>query len=534
MKKSAISLAVGILFSTAVTAESVRALSVEPVQAGPTARVIVKYKQNMMFSRGAQGSAGIRVLEVSKADSEALAEQLAHQPEVEEVALDYMTTTPPLPKQNVQGVMTNSAVFNPSGAPTDPGFSTQRSWNGPSEINKAYQDILAAYLSTKRERSVRIGVLDSGFFPVADLNWVEGSNAVSIAGETYGPNFYENEVNPGCNTPHGNGVAAIIGAESNNGVGVAGIVDAEMVAARVMQCGTGSLYDASMAIRWLAGDATISGLPTLSEPVQIMNASLGAKVDQCPFYLQEAINYAYERGILVVIAAGNDSMDASKSSPANCDKVLTVGALEASGLAADFSNYGGKVDIAALGEFVGSIGLDDTPSKWFGTSFAAPIVTGISALIMQANPLLSSKNVADILVSSARPQIFGSEEVGGIADANAALTLVKAQIEANRPDVRTAPIGVTRCNQEAYIQNAPAGTDFRDLYEVTTPDILRNEYTEYFAVFKETALGSKELITLTGEEVFIINGVDLDTDTLFFDVCDENAENCRFRKSLTI
>lgn len=536
MNKSAISLAIGILFSTTVTAEPVRSLSVEEAQAGPTARVIVKYKPSMIFSRGAQGQDGVRVLEVSEDDSEALAEQLAHRPEVEAVALDYRTTTPtpPKPKQKIQSVMTNRFVFNPSGAPTDPGFSTQRSWGVPGEINKGYQNTLKAYLNTERLKSVRVGVIDSGFFPAADLNWTEGANVVSLGEESYGSAFYEQENDSSCNDPHGNGVAAIIGAESNNGVGVAGIVDAEMVAARAMRCGVGTLYDASMAIRWMAGDTTIPGLPTLSKPVQVMNASLGANIDYCPFYLQDAINYAHERGILVVIAAGNDSLDASNSSPANCEKVLTVGALEATGVAADFSNFGSKVDIAALGEFVGSIGKDDDPSMWFGTSFAAPIVTGIGALIMQANPLLSSEDVADILVSTARHQTFGSMKVGGITDANAALSLVEAQIEANRPDVRTALNGVTRCNQEAYIQNAPERTDFRDLYEVTTPDILRDESSEYFAVFKENETGSKELVTLTGEEVFIIEGVNPNTDTLFFDVCDINAENCRFKKSLNI
>ncbi|WP_166256150.1 S8 family peptidase [Marinobacter salicampi] len=534
IKHVAVLFALSAAISTTSAAEPVRQLASSTGSSEPTTRVIVKYKTGVAVSLSNQGPGGAGVFEVAQSDSEAFAEQMMNRPEVEDVAVDVIARNPPLPQAPAGHPMVNSAGFLPTGAPSDPGFNQQRSWLEPTYTSLGYQDILNAYLTTMRERSIRVGVLDSGFHPVADLDWSEGYNLSVIGAGVYNPDFYENTWAPNCTSPHGNAVAGIIGAKANNGVGIAGVTDAELVAARVLECDSGSLYDASIGIRWLAGDPTIEGVPAISEPVQIMNASLGAQIDYCPFYVQEAINYAHERGILVIVAAGNENIDASLVAPANCENVITVGSVNMQGDGSGFSNFGSAVDITALGEMVGSLSVTDVTSQWYGTSFAAPIVAGISALMMQANPALDSEQVANTLVSTARSQVNPTKGLGVIADAGRALGTVNAQLNANRPDVRLALNSVSRCNEQAYLLNEPAGMDFRAAYEVSAGNIFRNAATERFAVFKTNSEGVKELVKLSDEDTFILNGVDIENDQVWFDVCDENALNCRFGQSLPI
>lgn len=534
IKQAAICFALSAAFSATTTAEPVRQLADTKESSEPTARVIVKYKPGIAVSFGKRGPGGSRVFEVKQSDTEAFAAQLLNRPEVEDVAVDVIARNPPLPKAPAMHPTASGAGFLPTGAPSDPGFSQQRSWLEPTRTSLGYQDTLNAYLNTPREQRIRVGVLDSGFFPVSDLDWSEGYNLSVFGTGVYDQDFYESTWMPSCTSPHGNAVAGIIGAKANNGLGIAGITDAELVAARVLECNTGSLYDASIGIRWLAGDPTIEDVPAINEPVQIMNASLGASIDYCPFYMQEAINYAHDRGILIVVAAGNEDMDASLSSPANCENVITVGSVNKEGDGSGFSNFGSAIDITALGELVGSLSVTDETSRWYGTSFASPIVAGISALMMQANPALTSSQVANILASTARSQVSATKSVGAIADAGSALSAVIAKLNADRPEIRPALNSMTRCNEQAYIQNEPAGSDFKGAYEVSAGDIPRNEATERFAIFKTNSEGVKELVKLSAEDTFIINGVDVENDQVWFDVCDENASNCRFGKSLPI
>ena len=534
IKQTALTIAVSAALTTTAIAEPIRQYPDESTQQKPTTRVIVKYKEGIVTSQGASSAGGARIFEVDETDAEAFVQQLKNRPEVDEVATDVIITHPPMPKPPERAPMVNGSSFQPSEAPSDPGFDQQISWQAPSGTDQGFQDTLRAYLETPREQTIRIGVLDSGFYETPELVWSEGYNITDIGLSEYGPEFYEDALNPDCTTPHGNAVAGILGATANNGLGVAGITNAELVAGRVLECNSGSLYDASVGIRWMAGDAAITDVPAISEPVDVINLSLGAQITDCPFYMQEAVDYATDRGILVVAAAGNDDIDAGRFAPASCNNVLSVGAVGRDGLGSDFSNFGDTVDVSALGELVGTLDENGEPSRWYGTSFAAPIVAGIGGLMKQANPALSANQIADIIVSTSRAQMDGSKDVAGIADAGQALDAVKAQLDANRPEIRSALNGVTRCNEAAYVNNAPAGVDFQSMYEVDASDISRDANTEFYAVFKTTGEGAKELVELSSEDVFVLNGVDLDQDQVWFDVCDSEAANCRFGQSLPL
>jgi len=533
------------LINAANAEESVKRLPGSALN-GETGRVIVKYKEGIVTAQGAGGPGGTRVFTVDADGAEALAAQLRFRPEVEEVALDLIVRNPPMPTPPVKASPSVRATgVVPSNAPTDPGFDLQISWAAPDESSQGVQNVLAGYLASERIRKLRIGILDSGFYPVSDLAYAEGYNLSAIEG--YGAEFLENEVNPSCTEPHGTAVAGILGATANNGVGIAGILDAELVATRVLSCGSGILSDTALGIRWLAGDPTVTQAPPLSQPVDIINASLGAQAASCPFYLQDAIDYAYQKGILVVVAAGNDSGEASGFTPANCENVITVGSVNERGEPSDFSNYGDSVDLAALGELVATINLEGEVSRWFGTSFASPLVAGAAGLLKQTNPSLTPDELRDELVATSRPfpepQTSSSSENAtaqevtsslgaGVADAGKSVQNVVAQLDQLRPDIRPALDAIERCNREAYLANAPMGVDYSRLFEVTATDVELASEEEFYAIFRSTETGEKELLTQARETRFLVRDVNPETEQLWFDVCDSEGRTCRFGKSL--
>ncbi|WP_349342833.1 S8 family serine peptidase [Marinobacter sp. MMG032] len=512
-----------------------------------TAQVIVKYKEGVVTAQGASGPGGTRIFTVDADEADAFAARLRFRPEVEEVALDLIVRNPPMPSQpfKVPSSMRSAGVI-PANAPTDPGFVNQISWEPPGEAKEGVQNLLAGYLASEQVRKLRVGVLDSGFYPVSDIDYAGGYNLSALGGD-YGPEYLESEVDPSCTDPHGTAVAGIIGATTNNGVGIAGILDAELIATRVLSCGSGILSDTALGIRWLAGDPTVTQAPPLSEPVDIINASLGSPVSSCPFYLQDAIDYAHRKGILVVVAAGNESADASEYTPANCQNVIAVGSVNERGEPSDFSNHGDAVDLAALGELVATINLEGEVSRWYGTSFASPLVAGAAGLLKQANPALTPDELRNELVATSRPfpepQTAGSAEDepveetpitlgAGIADSGKSVENVISQLDQLRPEIRPALDAIERCNREAYLANAPAGMDYSRLFEVTATNVELASEDEFYAIFRSTETGDKVLLKQARETRFLVRDVNPDREQLWFDVCDSEGRACRYGKSL--
>ena len=163
---------------------------------------------------------------------------------------------------------------------------------------------------------------------------------------------------------------------------------------------------------------------------------------------QRAIDYAWEHNVLVVVAAGNSGVDTATYGPAASAHVLTVGASDANDKHAGFSNWGASVDLVAPGidvlslrarqtDFAMVAGLADyTPGDWFvgpqallyrasGTSFAAPLVTGVASLVIAKTPAVTAADLQRILTQSARDiDVPGVDQFTGygLLDARAALT----------------------------------------------------------------------------------------------------------------
>ena len=221
---------------------------------------------------------------------------------------------------------------------------------------------------------------------------------------------------------HGTRVSGMIGALTNNGSGVAGLNwNSFILPVRVLgKCG-GPDSDIMTGMRWAAGLA-VPGAPLNPTPARIINMSLGGSGLCEPSYL-DVIRELTARKVLVVISAGNEGT--MVSSPANCPGVAAVAAIRHAGSKVGFSSLGPEVTIAAPGGNCVNINggpclfsLDTTSNNGtttpgahsftdqinnnLGTSFSAPIVSGIAALMLSRNNNLSTAQMLARLREGAR------------------------------------------------------------------------------------------------------------------------------------
>ncbi len=229
----------------------------------------------------------------------------------------------------------------------------------------------------------------------------------------------DNECGPGipgeASSWHGTFVSGLIAADTNNGVGIAGINwNAMILPVRALgRCG-GSFDDVAAGILWAVG-MPVAGVPPNPNPAHVINMSLGGQ-SECPQAVQDAINVALAQGVVVAVAAGNDAINASQFAPASCSGVISVGASTRQGDRASYSNFGVRVDISAPGG-------DGAQSDWIlslsnngqskpgspdyaigiGTSFAAPQVAGVASLMLARNANLTPGQVLGIISAAARP-----------------------------------------------------------------------------------------------------------------------------------
>jgi len=297
---------------------------------------------------------------------------------------------------------------------------------------------------------IRVAVIDTGYRPHADLSGqiLAGYDFISDATIGNDGNGRDSDASdpgdwtaagecgsgqPASNSSwHGTHVAGTIAAVTNNGSGVAGIAyGAKIVPVRVLgKCG-GYTSDIADGIIWASG-GTVSGVPNIAARAQVINMSLGGG-GACDTTTQNAINSARSRGTVVVVAAGNESQNASNSSPANCSGVITVAATNRSGGRASYSNYGTIVDVAAPGGDSGAAILStlnagtkspgaDSYAGYMGTSMATPHVAAVAALMLSKNPNLTPDEVESRLKSSTRAFPASCSGCGtGIVNASAAV-----------------------------------------------------------------------------------------------------------------
>jgi serine protease len=317
---------------------------------------------------------------------------------------------------------------------------------------------------------VTVAVLDTGYRPHADLaaNVVGGYDFISQDGfndfftandgdgrdaSALDPGDWNTQANQ-CDVEdsswHGTHSAGIIGAVGNNNAGVIGVAyRAQILPVRVLGVCGGYTSDTAAALQWAVG-LTVPGVPVNPHVAKVINMSFGRSGSCSPTY-QAAITAARNTGAVIVASVGNEYSRTSITQPANCSGVIAVTAHTSTGALADYANTGAGTTISAPGNSIyttSNTGLKapgtDTYGTHSGTSFSAPQVSGVAALLIQLKPGISPTEVQNHLTSSARAYPSGSYCAGrtdcgaGLLDAFRAVnTLLQAQGIANAAPVIT-------------------------------------------------------------------------------------------------
>ena len=254
-------------------------------------------------------------------------------------------------------------------------------------------------------QGVVVAVVDTGVdYNHSDLSgniWVNSGeipdNGIDDDGNGFvddvrGWDFVDGDNDPMDLDAHGTHVAGTIAAE-NNGFGVTGVAyNATIMPVRVIDKEGGTSSDVAAGIRYAVDNGA-----------NVINLSLGGNFTSTEE--EDAIRYASDSGVVVVMAAGNEG-DSQPVYPARyaTDWGIAVGAVDSNKTLADFSNRAGATPL----DYVVAPGVDilsTTPNNSYqsfdGTSMAAPHVSGVAALILSANPNLTPAEVESLLTQTA-------------------------------------------------------------------------------------------------------------------------------------
>ena len=311
--------------------------------------------------------------------------------------------------------------------PNDPSFTSQ--W----ALNKINATGAWNYFSSGS--SIIVAVIDdaietthSDLAPSLWINQAEiPTNGIDDDNNGYiddinGWDMADNDNNPNPTTSaylHGTHVAGIVGASSNNNLGIASIgysvklmcIKASNAPATVNYGYSGILY------------ATDNG-------AKVINMSWGSYVNSQTG--QTIIDYAHNAGVVLVAAAGNDNTSAAHY-PSDYNHVISVAATSSNDVKASFSNFGSQIDVSAPGENILSTGVGNTYINLSGTSMASPYVAGLASLMLSLNPYLAPNDIETCIknntdnISALNPSYSGSLGTGRI-NANNTMQCVQSSL----------------------------------------------------------------------------------------------------------
>ncbi len=248
----------------------------------------------------------------------------------------------------------------------------------------------------------KVAILDTG---------IDASHEdLSVAG---GASFIDTEPDPyNDGNSHGTHVAGTV-AGLNNTLGILGVApSASLYAVKVLDSsGSGTYSGIIKGIEW-----------AVSNNMDVISMSLGGSRGSTS--LQQAVDNAYNSGVLVVAAAGNDGAKGKRNTigyPAKYASAMAVGAVDNSNNRASFSSVGDELEIMAPGVNVLSSVPGNAYDTYNGTSMATPHVSGAAALILADNPSLSNVQVRNILNSTAIPLGDAFYYGNGVLDVQAAV-----------------------------------------------------------------------------------------------------------------
>lgn len=260
--------------------------------------------------------------------------------------------------------------------PNDPGYSKQ--WG---LRNIMAEDAWA--LLPSLNKPVVVAVIDSGL----EATHFDLVNRIAPGGY----NFFSNNSNFNDTNGHGTAVSGVIAAQTNNSIGIAGVAGVLEVKILPLKTadnsGISQLSDVIRAIDY-----------AIEKNVDVINLSMGS--NKYSDIENAAVQRAVNKGIVVVAAAGNEGAS-YYDYPASYDGVLSVGSIASDNVVSGFSNRNDKVDVVAPGENIYSCYKNNSYASLDGTSFSAPVVSGVAAILKAIDPSLNPHQIAAIIQTSA-------------------------------------------------------------------------------------------------------------------------------------
>jgi serine protease len=410
-----------------------------------------------------------QVMAADGIDSRTLAQRLSSDSEVEYAVVDERRRPLGVPNDPLylpspnpsSGPLVGQWYLKPPQASTlTTGLEVVSSINAQSawDITTGHSSVVVAVLDTgvRFEHPDLAGKLLPGYDMVADVptandgdgrdgdasdpgDWVTQAEATQSGGDFEGCVAQDSSW-------HGTQVSGIVGAATDNGIGMASVGrNVTVLPVRVLgKCG-GYDSDIIAGMRWAAG-LGVPEAPPNPYPSRVINLSLGGE-GSCSQAYRDAATAVRALGVVVVASAGNGAGRAVNT-PANCPGVIGVAGVRHIGTKVGFSDLGPELTIAAPGGNCVNAGAGqaclypilttvnsgattpsgstytDSVNYSVGTSFSAPLVSGVVALMSTANQSLTPAQIADTLKATARafPQSGAPDdtELGPIVQCRAA------------------------------------------------------------------------------------------------------------------
>jgi len=326
------------------------------VEAEETINVIVKYSESSDRVKTQSISSQFDTIEAPKSESKKLIKELESLPNVQYA------------EEDVPVYLMGSTPVN------DPDYTKQMS---------AFQEISVeqAWMKYVPSDEITVAVLDTG----VDLDHPDlASNLAN------GINLVTPSKTPDDENGHGTHVAGLIGAETNNGVGISSISrGVKIMPIKVMEGTTGQMSTVIQGIEY-----------AVSHGADVINLSLGTYSNMKA--MSDVIQMAAENGVAVVAAGGNDNQNRVIYPAAYKSTIAVASTQTGTNEKASFSNWGSEIDLHTPGTDIYST-WPNTYEMDSGTSMSTALVSSAASLILQNSPFLTSDQVKDVLTSSTDP-----------------------------------------------------------------------------------------------------------------------------------
>lgn len=334
---------------------------------------------------------------------------------------------------------------------------------------------------TQGDPGVVIAVIDTGVaYDHEDLAGNMWVNTGEIAGDgidndfnghiddVYGWNASDGNGDPYDIDSHGTRCAGIVAAVTNNLNGVAGVCPR----ARIMAVRSFDMYGANIT-------STCPGIKYAADNgADIISMSFGDYINSETEH--SFVRYAYNKGIFLVAAAGNDEISACHY-PSAFEEVFSTAAIDQSNSKADFSNFGTTVDAAAPGGNILSTTLGLPPGGAYGaiggTSSSCPQVAGLAALILSVHPNFTPLQVANTIKVSSKTDITSSEYIGA-GRISAADALAVSNPPSSRAIIRSPVYGDALDGQTLEVRGMATGTSYKLFLSSSGPYAPDAEWVE--------------------------------------------------------